>query len=128
MTARPTGTLTKKIERHWLPRTSADTSTPPRTWPATAPIDSAIAYSPIARARCAPSKVSWMAVSVWGNMSAAPAPCNPRAAIRAIGPGARPQSSEALVKAPTPSRNTRRYPWICPSRAPVMSSTAKAIR
>jgi hypothetical protein len=55
-----------------------------------------------------PSKASWMPVSAWGNMSAAPAPCNTRAAISATGPGARPQSSEAPVKTPTPSRNTRR--------------------
>jgi hypothetical protein len=99
------GTLTKKIARHWLPRTSADTSTPPRTWPATAPIDSAIAYSPIART----------ARPLEGQLDAGQRPgeheCGAGALQHARGdqrdrPGARPQSSEAPVKTPTPSRNT----------------------
>jgi hypothetical protein len=49
-----------------------------------------------------------MPVSVWGNISAAPAPCSTRAAMSTAGVGARPDSAEAPVKTAIPARNMRR--------------------
>ena len=102
------GTLTRKMARHPLPSRSAEISAPPSSCPATAPADSAIAYRPIARTRAGPVNASWMPVSVWGNISAAPAPCSTRAAMSTAGVGARPDSAEAPVKTAIPARNMRR--------------------
>jgi hypothetical protein len=49
-----------------------------------------------------------MPVSVWGNMSAAPAPWNTRAATSTAGVGARPQATDASVKVATPATKTFR--------------------
>ena len=108
MTATPTGTLIRKIARQWLPAILAEISAPPRICPTTAPADSAMAYSPIARLRSSPVKFSWMPVSVCGNISAAPAPCRTRARTSRIGLDARPHSSDARVNTPTPRRKIRR--------------------
>ena len=62
----------------------------------------------MARARAGPANASWMPVSVWGNMSAAPMPWITRAAMRMAGAGASPESAEPVVKTATPSRNMRR--------------------
>ena len=47
-----------EIARHPLPAISAEISAPPRICPTTAPLESAIAYRPIARARWSPEKFS----------------------------------------------------------------------
>jgi len=126
--ATPTGTFTRKTARQPRPATSADTSTPPRIWPLTAPDDSASAYRPMARTRSVPVKCSWIPVIACGNITPAPAPCRMRAATSTTGSGASPQAREARVNTETPATKARRQPYACPSRAPVISSIATAIR
>jgi hypothetical protein len=105
-TARQTGTLTRKIGRQLAPARSAETRTPPRTWPNTAPADSATANRLIAWARRGPVKFSWMPVRACGNISAAPAPCTTRRPISTRMSGASPAPSEAAPNTPMPSRNS----------------------
>ena len=50
-TATPMGTFTRKTDRHVRPNTSALISSPPTTWPSTAPPEITVAYRLIARAR-----------------------------------------------------------------------------
>ena len=98
------GTLTRKIGRQLCP---AEIRTPPRIWPITAPPESASEYLAIARARASPSKWSWMPLSTWGSISAAPAPCSTRARISSPGSGASPAHSEPVPNTPVPARNRR---------------------
>ena len=106
--ATPTGTFTRKTARQPRPATFADTSTPPRIWPHTAPDDSASAYRPMARTRSVPVKCSWIPVIVCGNITPAPAPCRMRATTSTAGSGASPQAREARVKTETPATKARR--------------------
>ncbi|MCQ0006771.1 hypothetical protein LUX73_20315 [Actinomadura madurae] len=90
------------------------TSTPPSTWPATAPPDSATASIPCARARAVPVKWIWMPDSTCGTISAPAAPWASRAATSAPVDGESPHPSDASVNAPSPSRNIRRCPRTSP--------------
>jgi len=83
-------------------------------------------YRPSARPRAAPSKLSWIPVSTWEIMSAAPTPWMIRATTRMSAFGASPQAREVGVNRPSPRRNTRRYPRMSPSRALVIISIAYA--
>ncbi|CAM5299964.1 hypothetical protein SFUMM280S_10649 [Streptomyces fumanus] len=54
------------------------------------------------------------------------APCRTREATSISGFTASPQSAEARVKPPMPTRKTRLQPWMSPSRPPVINPAAKA--
>ena len=103
--AAPIGTFSRNTGRHVLPHRSALTSSPPTTWPATAPPASTAAYRRIGRARAGPGKDRWMRLSTWGIMAAAPAPCTNRSVTSTLVEPARPQPSEARVNKATPNRN-----------------------
>ena len=61
-----------------------------------------------------------------GAATAAPMPCSARAAISVNSSLASPQTSEAMVKTPTPERNARLWPIASPTRPPSSSSPPKA--
>ncbi len=120
----PTGTLTRKTGRQPEPNRSALTSRPPASWPTTAPPAITAAYKLMARARAGPVWVRWIRLSTCGIIMAAPAPWTKRSAMSSPAEAASPQPSEASVNSTRPDRNTRRWPAMSPSRAPVTRSTA----
>ncbi len=62
-----------------------------------------------------------------GVSSAAPTPCNARAAMSTSAFGAMPQSTEATANQTTPTRKTSRRPYRSP-RAPATSSSPARVR
>ena len=103
----PTGTLMKKIQpqcRCWLMR-------PPISGPTARARAPVAVQMPTAWVRSRGSvKVAMTMASVAGTSSAAPRPCTARLAIRTAPLPARPAASDAAVKMPRPSRNSRRRP------------------
>ena len=118
------GTLTRNTGRQLEPNRFALISRPPTSWPTTTPPASTAEYELIARARAGPAWVRWIRLSTCGIITAAPAPWAKRSAISSPAVPARPQPSEASVNRTSPPRNTRRWPAMSPSRAPVTSRTA----
>jgi hypothetical protein len=114
--------LMKKI--HCQPGPS--TSGPPISHAIVAPKPPFMLQIPSALFRSAPSgNVVEMIESALGVMIAAPMPCTARAVIRAPGDQASPQTSEASVKAATPTMNTRRRPSRSAARPPSRSRPPK---
>ncbi len=122
--ATPIGTLTRNTGRQLDPNRFALISRPPTIWPTTAPPARTAEYMLIARARDGPVWVRWIRLSTCGIISAAPAPWAKRSATSRPAVPASPQPSEASVNRTSPDRNTRRWPTMSPSLAPVTSSTA----
>ena len=118
------GTFTRNTGRQLEPNRFALISRPPASCPTTAPPASTAEYLLIARARAGPAWVRWIRLSTCGIITAAPAPWAKRSAISTPAVPARPQPSEASVNSTSPPRNTRRWPRMSPSRAPVTSRTA----
>ena len=96
---RPTGTLTKKIQRH----VAYSVRMPPSSRPTAPPPTAIAAQTPMARVRGLPSsKVVVTIESAAGETSAAPRPCRRAGDDQRAGAGARPSSSDAAVKTMTP--------------------------
>ncbi len=111
----PTGTFTKKIQF----QLRRSVRTPPSRTPATAPNAPTPPHAPSAAFRSLPSaKVVIRMESAAGVMIAAPSPCMARAPIRGPSPQAKPETSEAVVKRTTPTRNIRRRPRRSAARPP----------
>ena len=59
-----------------------------------------------------------------GASTAEPRPCSARARISCVGSWANPLNADATVKMTTPIANILRGPWMSPSLADVIKSTA----
>ncbi len=118
----PTGTLTKKIQRHendWV-------SAPPSTRPTAEPPIAIAAQTPSARERSFPSaNVVEMIDSAAGEMSAAPSPWSARKPISIPDVEAIPFRNEAAVKMTRPIRKSRFRPRRSPMRPPSRRKPAK---
>ncbi len=111
----PTGTLTKKIQRH----ENACVSAPPSTRPTAEPPIAIAAQTASARARSLPSaKVVEMIESAAGEISAAPRPCSARKPISSPEVVAMPFRNDAPVKMTSPMRKSRFRPRRSPARPP----------
>ena len=96
----PIGTLTKKI--HCQP--SPSTSTPPASGPTRVATPAVAPHTLIATPRRSAGKIRVIVDSVCGVSSAAPTPCNTRAAMSMPMVSERPHHSEAAVNTARPSR------------------------
>ena len=108
----PTGTFTRKIARQ-LP---SSVSRPPSAGPRLRPIDTLTAFRPSALPRSPWANVRAMIAGPIAMIIAAPTPWTARAAMRAPGPGAPPQTALAAVKTANPTRYTRRNERTSPRR------------
>ena len=102
----PIGTLTKKISRH----DSECTINPPTVGPSSGPISAGMMTKFIAARSSDFGKVRMIARRPTGVIMAAPSPCRMRAATSIGTLTDNPQSTDASVKTPTASANTRRVP------------------
>ena len=106
-TARPTGTLMKKIQD----QSSELVRKPPSSTPAAAPLPETAPQTPSAMLRSRPSaNVVVRIESAAGASSAPPSPWVARKAISDASDQAKPASSELTVKRATPAMNNRRRP------------------
>ena len=118
----PTGTLTKKIQRH----ENACVSAPPSTSPTAEPPIAIAAQTASARARSFPSsKVVEMIESAAGEMSAAPRPWSARNPISIPEVLEIPFRNDAAVKMTRPIRKSRFRPRRSPARPPSSRKPAK---
>ena len=118
----PTGTLTKKIQRH----ESDCVSAPPSTSPTAEPPIAIAAQTPSALARSFPSaNVVEMIESAAGEMSAAPRPWSARKPISSPEVVAIPSSKDAPVKTTRPMRKSLFRPRRSPARPPSRRKPAK---
>jgi hypothetical protein len=118
----PTGTLTKKIQRH----ENACVSAPPSTRPTAEPPIAIAAQTPSALERSFPSaNVVEMIESAAGEMSAAPKPCSARKPISIPEVVAMPFRNDATVKTTSPTRKSRFRPRRSPARPPSRRKPAK---
>ncbi len=122
--ARPIGTLMKKMVRQPQPKRFASSSTPPSTWPATAPRPMVAPKADIALARSSTGNIVLIRARTCGTISAAVAPCRMRKATSAQPFGAMPHSSEATANRAMPRTNRRRWPYRSPRRPPVIRPLA----
>jgi hypothetical protein len=122
MITMPIGTLMRNARRHEM-----TVSRPPSTRPITDPMacmpaDTAIAWF----LACPTAYVVAISANPVGAATAAPTPCSARATIRVYSSVASPQTSEAMVKTPTPERNARLWPMASPTRPPSNSRPPNA--
>ena len=119
---RPSGTLTRKIQR----QPSPSVSSPPTSGPTARASPMVAAHAPTAPARRGPgyaAAISGMAVA---SSSPPPIPCTPRARLSTSGASAAAHAPEASVKTASPAAKTRRRPTRSASAAPVMIRPAMA--
>ncbi len=121
----PSGTLTRKIGRQSMPQRSSPISVPPSTGPVTEASPAASANRPNTPPRSCGGNSAGTSASVCGVIIAPPTPCSARAATSHSIDGASPQSAEAAVNSPTPSRNIRRRPKMSPARPDGSRNSAK---
>src|SRR3954447_16157775 len=100
----PTGTFTKKIQRHDRPLVIA----PPSTGPTATAMPVMAPKMPKAVPRSRPVNALDRSASEVANMIAPPTPCAARARARKVGPPATPHSSEPPVNTTLPTANTTR--------------------
>ncbi len=121
---RPSGTFSRKIQRH----DACVAMSPPSGGPITGAMSPGQVMVPMASiSRCFGVSRSTTSRPT-GDMKAAAAPCSTRAATNTSKVGASPQASEAMVKVPTASANTRRAPKRPAHQPAAGTSAAIAIR
>jgi hypothetical protein len=104
------------------------TSTPPRTWPATNPIEAVAPYKPRARVRRGPSvKRVVMSDNDAGATIAAPIPWRARAATRSTASSVNPAASEAPANTSNPTMNTDLRPQVSAMRPPKIKRPPKVM-
>ncbi|BAR54963.1 hypothetical protein ACVIWV_000489 [Bradyrhizobium diazoefficiens] len=118
---RPIGRLIQNTQRQ--PRCSV--MKPPMAGPMISAHPVMLLKMPSARARSSRPNVPLRIAIASGITSAAPAPCNARAAISAVALPASAQAADATTNRAIPAANMRRRSKRSPSAAPVKSSTAK---
>ncbi len=120
-TSSPTGTLIQNAQRQvWYVVSQPPTSGPTAAMP---PIVEPQTAKAMARSR--PAKTAFTVDRVDGRIIAAPTPCSTRAAMSIVPPTANPARTLATTKTTMPRRNSRRRPWMSPTRPTVSSSAAK---
>src|SRR5262245_57831254 len=119
----PTGTLTKKIQRH----PSESVRMPPTSGPAATARPTVEPQMAIAPARSGPRYSAPINASAVANSAAPPTPCSARAASSVATFVASPQSSEAALKTTTPTTNTSRRPYRSASAPAVRMSAASVM-
>ncbi|CAM5512716.1 hypothetical protein SRIMM317S_05159 [Streptomyces rimosus subsp. rimosus] len=127
--ARPTaatGTFTQKIVRQPSPNTSASTSSPPASGPATEASPSTAPYAPNAFARATGAKDDRMMPNTCGTIRPPASPWATRVATSTAGFGASAHAAEAIANAARPIRKMRRRPNWSPIRPPVISPAPSA--
>jgi hypothetical protein len=121
-TARPIGTLMRKIAgqpRPWV-------STPPSRTPEVAPSPPSAPHTPSARLRDAPSSNDVVMIArLAAEITAPPTPWIARAPRRTAGEPAIAHMRDAAVNSAVPARNTRRRPRRSEARPPSRSNPAK---
>jgi hypothetical protein len=84
--------------------------------------------SPSARPRSLSGNVALTIATVFGSISAPPAPCRARQASSTANAGARPPATEAPVNTAEPMMKTRLRPNMSPRRPPSTSKPASGSR
>ena len=97
--SRPSGTLTRKIQRH----DAFATSRPPSGGPTASPTPTMAPNAPSARPRCSNGNACTSSAEPFPESSAAPTPWTTRSTTSASTVGAAPQSPEAAVKSRSPA-------------------------
>ncbi len=120
--ARPTGTLSQKIQCQEMPSITA----PPTSGPSATPRPLTPDQTPSASPRRSAGTAELRIVRLSGATMPAPRPCTARAAISAPVLGASAAAADATVKIDSPMMNMRLRPKRSPSAAPVSRNTANA--